>query len=204
MRRGAHRADARHRPSDGVHSRTMSSTPPGGLHSVEWVRSAVASTQDGGLHSVEWCRGIAGEHHRTGRMHRVRSVAGLTAAVRSGLLRAVRLLVVRVRRLGVSAQLLADQRAGEDGTVVLERDAEDLSPGVLARGPERSRLAGVGWGLPVRVGRRGRRSAAGRGRRTGPTGRCRGGSRPPGRHSAAGPRWCGSAAAPADGSPSRR
>lgn len=54
----------------------------------------------GGLHPLEWVRCIVGAYLR----HRVRSVAGLPAAVRSGLLRAVRPLVAtahRVRCVGI-------------------------------------------------------------------------------------------------------
>lgn len=71
------------------------------------------------------------------------------------------------------------------GALVLERDARDLSlPHVLTRGPESSSLAGIGRGSPVLTGHGG--WAAARGEvRTGRTGRCRGGSRPPGPRSAA-------------------
>lgn len=50
------------------------------------------------------------------------------------------------------AQLLPHHRTGEDGTVVLEQDAGYLPlPLILAWWPERSLLAGIGRGLPVRV-----------------------------------------------------
>jgi hypothetical protein len=48
---------------------------------------------------------------------------------------------------GGGAQLLPHHRAGEDSSLVLQRDAWDLSlPRVVARGPGRSRLAGIGRG----------------------------------------------------------
>ncbi|MFF2703484.1 hypothetical protein ACFVUQ_34610 [Streptomyces cyaneofuscatus] len=64
------------------------------------------------------------------------------------------------------AQLLADRRADEDGAVVLEWDAGSLPlPRVLARGPGRRRLAGIGRGAPVRIRRSGRAGRSDRGRR---------------------------------------
>ncbi len=64
--------------------------------------------------------------------------------------------VVRPAPHGGGAQLLAHHRAGEDGAFALEQAAGDLPlPRVLARGPVLGRLAGIGWGLPVRIGRQG-------------------------------------------------
>src|SRR4051812_26174897 len=85
-------------PGNVVHSRTVSSTPPSGLHSVEWMPSTVSSTPAGGLQSVQWSRA-------SGARYRVRSVAGPPAAVRSGLLRAVRPLVVLAHRVRVGIVL---------------------------------------------------------------------------------------------------
>ncbi|MFE2204594.1 hypothetical protein [Streptomyces rubiginosohelvolus] len=60
------------------------------------------------------------------------------------------------------AQLLADRRTGEDGTVVLERDAGDLPlPRILTRGPGSGRLAGIGRRSPVRIGHSGCAAAGG-------------------------------------------
>ncbi|MFH8533506.1 hypothetical protein ACH4GE_34415 [Streptomyces tendae] len=54
---------------------------------------------------------------------------------------------------GGGAQLLPHHHSGQDGALVLERDAGYLTlPRVLARGLGFGRLAGIGWGLPVRVG----------------------------------------------------
>ncbi|MBJ7005686.1 hypothetical protein JG491_37645 [Streptomyces sp. CRPSP2-6A1] len=52
---------------------------------------------------------------------------------------------------GGGAQPLADHRGGEDGALVLERDAGPPTPHVLVRRPWNSRLAGIGRGLPVRA-----------------------------------------------------
>ncbi|AKJ08551.1 hypothetical protein ABB07_00330 [Streptomyces incarnatus] len=59
-------------------------------------------------------------------------------------------------------QPLAEHRAGEDGPLVLQRDAGDLPlPRLQVREPGRGRCARVGRGLPVRFREGGRRAAGG-------------------------------------------
>ncbi|OKJ19463.1 hypothetical protein AMK23_33830 [Streptomyces sp. CB02130] len=67
------------------------------------------------------------------------------------------------------AQLLADRRTGEDGTVVLERDAGDLPlPRILTRGPGPAGSLGSAGGRRSGSGTAGVRRRAGRSDRAHP------------------------------------